>query len=405
MSAFKHLFRRDSLLVPDILTRALRNVKRGAYPRITSTILHEAAIALHAPIPSILDKSVTPPSGDKRDFISLSIYYWPNPSTVDGLPYVYRDGQVNPECANYDRQAFVTMVQQVEVLTLAYALQGDERFAERAARVLRSWFLDPATGMYPRMLFAQYIPGNNVPVLWPDYPPRYVPGMNGRGGAFVSFGGVIEDLHLVPLTDCIRLLEPSPHWTDRDRAGLRTWYSQYADWLLTHQHGLDEAACRNNHGSWYWADIACFLEFTGRHSEALTAIPAIFPTRLDLQVAPDGSQPEELGRAVSMNYTAFGLCSFTNIALSAARVGYDVWQVVSPGGRTLRSAVDWFVPYLTGERAWTWPQFRPFDEMAVVGSLAACAARYPGAGYDQVLRRLPFLPSDHPLRLAYDIGE
>src|SRR5262245_38542596 len=37
---------------------------------------------------SVMDKSIVPPSGDKHDFMSLSRYWWPNPNTPDGLPYV-----------------------------------------------------------------------------------------------------------------------------------------------------------------------------------------------------------------------------------------------------------------------------------------------------------------------------
>ena len=46
---------------------------------------------------SVMQKEKTPPSGDKHDYLSLSIYSWPNPKTKDGLPYITRDGQVNPD--------------------------------------------------------------------------------------------------------------------------------------------------------------------------------------------------------------------------------------------------------------------------------------------------------------------
>ena len=399
----KDAFRRDCLLIPDRFDQAILKSKKGAFPEVACRLIKDAEQALHAAPRSVLEKPIMPPSGDMRDYLSLSIYYWPDPASKDGLPYCYKDGQVNPESYQTDRGRFIDMVRDVESLSIAYAMTGDERFAAHAARLLHTWFLDEKTGMLPRMLFAQYIPGDEVAVLWPDYPPRLVPGIDGRKGVYVSFGGVIEDLHLVPLTDCIRLLGASPHWTAAHEAGIKKWYGDYTDWLLTHQHGLDEAACRNNHGSWYWADIACFLEFTGRQQEAKARIAAIFPERLDMQVEPDGSQPEELVRAISMNYTAFGLCSFTNMAVSGQRFGFDAWSVKGSAGRSLRRAVDWFVPYLTGTREWTWRQIRPFDELAVIGSLAACATRFPDGGYDDILRQLPFLPPDHRFRLLYNL--
>lgn len=397
-------FRRDSLLIPRLIPQVREKVRRGEYSRIVPRLLSEAESLLSCRPGSLLDKPIVPPSGDKRDYISLSIYYWPHPDTPDGLPYVYRDGHINPECERYDRRAFMEMIHRVEVLSWAYLLREDERFARKAGDLLRTWFLDDVTGMHPRMLFAQYIPGENVPVLWPDYPPRYVPGTEGRQGAYVSFGGVIEDLHLVPLTDSLRLLNASPNWSEADRQGMRSWYRQYTEWLLTHPHGLDEAACRNNHGSWYWADIASFLAFTGERARACELLAPVFPQRLDMQLDPDGSQPEELVRAVSMNYTSFGLCSLTNIAIAGAEAGYDAWEVVTPAGCSLRKAVDWFIPYLTRAKPWTWPQYKPFDDWGVVGSLAACAERYPASGYDAVLRQLGLVPADHPIRLFYDMG-
>ena len=40
----------------------------------------------------------------KNDYVSLATYYWPNPSTNDGLPYISKDGQANPEGDIYDKQ-------------------------------------------------------------------------------------------------------------------------------------------------------------------------------------------------------------------------------------------------------------------------------------------------------------
>ena len=46
---------------------------------------------------SVMDKDVTPPSGDKHDYMSQAPYWWPDPSKPDGLPYIRKDGQRNPE--------------------------------------------------------------------------------------------------------------------------------------------------------------------------------------------------------------------------------------------------------------------------------------------------------------------
>ena len=35
--------------------------------------------------------------GDKHDYLSFGSYWWPDPDKPDGLPYIRRDGGVNPE--------------------------------------------------------------------------------------------------------------------------------------------------------------------------------------------------------------------------------------------------------------------------------------------------------------------
>jgi len=57
----------------------------------------EADEALKAGPFSVMDKKLTPPSGDKHDYMSFGPYWWGGPKKADGLPYIRRDGQVNPE--------------------------------------------------------------------------------------------------------------------------------------------------------------------------------------------------------------------------------------------------------------------------------------------------------------------
>ena len=60
-------------------------------------LIRKAEKAMTQPVPLLTDKEVVPPSGDKRDYTSLAIYFWPDSTSPDGLPYVRRDGHVNPE--------------------------------------------------------------------------------------------------------------------------------------------------------------------------------------------------------------------------------------------------------------------------------------------------------------------
>ena len=46
---------------------------------------------------TVVDKTQTPASGDKHDYISMGPYWWPDPAQPTGEPYIRRDGEVNPE--------------------------------------------------------------------------------------------------------------------------------------------------------------------------------------------------------------------------------------------------------------------------------------------------------------------
>src|SRR5215213_2458123 len=95
---------------------------------------------------SVMEKKNNPPSGDKHDYMSLAPYFWPDPSKPNGLPYIRKDGQTNPEVKDYlDKEYMPRLCELVQTLALAYYFSGDERYANHAATLLKKWFLDPAT--------------------------------------------------------------------------------------------------------------------------------------------------------------------------------------------------------------------------------------------------------------------
>lgn len=319
---------------------------------------------------SVTGKEALPPSGDRHDYMSQAPYFWPNPQTANGLPYVRRDGERNPEINKYpDHENLDRMVAAVETLALAYTFKGDEAYAAKAAELLRGWFLDAPTRMNPNLQFAQAIPGVNT----------------GRGI------GLIETRGLTRLVDAVGLLAPSKSWTAADQRRLQAWFAAFLQWMMESKNGRDEAASKNNHGSFYDLQTACFALFVGKTELAETILRSARHKRIDLQIAADGSQPLEMERTRSWSYSVFNLEALMQLARLGETAGVDLWNYRTADGRGIRKALEYLLPFAVGERRWTAKQLGEWQPQALFPLLRQAASRYTDAPYQAWLAKLPAL--------------
>ncbi|MBI3875757.1 MAG: alginate lyase family protein [Verrucomicrobia bacterium] len=275
--------------------------------------------------PSVMQKAKPAPSGDKHDYFSTAPYFWPDPEKKDGLPYIRKDGKVNPESHNEasDSPRQSRMSHAAETLALAYYFTGKEVYAEKAARLLRVWFLDAETKMNPNFNFAQAVPGVN----------------NGRGT------GMIESRGLALAADAASLLVGSKHWSQSDHDALVAWMRAFLEWTQTSKNGQDEHNAKNNHGSFYDMQVAHFALFVGQTNLAKQIIESAKERRIAVQFKPDGSQPLELTRADSFGYSRFNLQALFALSTLGEHVGADVWHYKTTGGADLRKGLDFLLPY------------------------------------------------------------
>ena len=336
-------------------------------------LITDADKALAVTPPSVMQKSKVPPSGDKHDYMSIAPYYWPNPETKDGLPYVRKDGKVNPEsreeAANDTLRARLVGTT-VETLALGYYFTGEEKYAEHAAKVLRTWFLEPATKMTPHFRFAQAIPGVN----------------DGRGT------GILEARGLADAADAAILLVGSKHWSAADQQALLAWGVVYFEWLTTSKNGLDERAAKNNHGTWYDVQAAKWALVLGRKDQAKEICAEAASRRIGVQIQPDGKQPLELVRTASFSYSCFNLRALSALAGLGEHAGVDLWKHRSADGRSLVAALDFLVPYLgKNPKPWTMQQIHESNDDDVLPVLRAAALATADDRYESLLKEY----SDH----------
>ena len=286
----------DRAYVRDVRARAEKG--DAAIAAAIAALEAEAKKALAISPMSVMDKAITPPSGDKHDYVSQAPYWWPDPSKPDGKPYIRKDGERNPEISKItDRDNLGRLGDAVATLSLAYAYTGREEYATHAARLVRAWFVDPATRMNPHLQFGQYIPGIN----------------QGRGI------GIIETRNLPELLDGVMLLSGSPAWTKADEDGLQAWMRAYLTWLVESPHGREESKNGNNHETWYDVQVAGLALYTGQVDVARRTLEGA-RARIATQIEPDGRQPRELERTRSWHYSEFNLAAFMDLAtLGSAR--------------------------------------------------------------------------------------
>ena len=295
-------------------------------------LIARADKALAARPASVMDKRAAPPSGDRHDYVSLARYWWPDPADPEG-PYVRRDGDTNPEIETnrFDRIALARMAREAETLALAYYYSGDTRYADGAARAIRTWFLDPATAMNPNMDFAQAVPGV----------------ANGRAE------GVLDGAGFIGVIDAAGLIAPAGSLSPAENAALESWFARYIDWMQNSANGRAEAAAGNNHGLWYDAQLARFALFA-RRPDIVRDIALHFTAgRIDRQVDGSGAMPAELTRTRSFHYSLYALDAAYTVADSAACIGIDLYAEAGPKGHSLRRATDYLAAYRG--RAADWP--------------------------------------------------
>ncbi len=324
---------------------------------------------------TVTDKPQRAPSGDTHDYLSLGRSYWPDPTKPDGLPYIELDGKVNPETETItDKAELQKLLSAVSTLSHAYFVFGDERYAEHAATLLRTWFLDPETRMNPNLEYSMIHKGH----------PEEL------GGS-----GIIDSRDFGVVPEALGLMKESKAWSAEDDAQLRAWFTQYLDWMLNTPGGRAEAELTNNHRTYYWYQAIPLLLYTGQEQLADDALRGILLPSLEEQIEPDGSQPRELARTKPFSYSVFSLIAWSRVATLAEARGLDLWHHEGQDGRgSLRRAFEYLLPYAYGEQPVTDNPVMPERMHDFARLLHRAALRLEEPGWIELSRSLMGSESD-----------
>ena len=373
------MWRLDTL---DANRARLRQDNTGLKPALTALIM-EADIALTRGPFSVTDKERPPPSGDRHDYTSLAPYWWPDPNRETGRPYVRRDGEVNPERngPDFDKIRMSQLIKDVTTLGLAYYFTSDQRYSDHAAILLDTWFNYPDTRMNPNLNYGQSIPGRT----------------DGRGI------GIIDTHKMGELIDAVQLLARDGGITARTYQGVRLWFRDYTEWLMTSPLGQDERAAKNNHGTYYDLQVIHFALFFGDCSFAEARLKDT-KKRVDAQISPFGRMPLEETRTRSLHYYVFNAQAFLGVAELARHFGGKFHEYEGRRGQSLRKVLTYLAQFSASSKSWPHQQIGRSSQPDLAYLMQWAAPYFPDKVIQDAARRSRPLIENTPQALLLPTG-
>jgi hypothetical protein len=236
----------------------------------------------------------------------------------------------------------------IGALASAYRITGNADYIRVALPHLRAWFTDTATFMHPNLQYAQAIKGR----------------FTGRGI------GIIDAIHLMEVAQGVMVMQNDPAFDKGLAKGIRGWFADYLHWLTTHQYGKDEMNAKNNHGTCWVMQTACFARLTNDTALLRFCRDRYKQVLLPDQMAADGSFPLELARTKPYGYSLFNLDAMVTICQILSDKENNLWTYQLPDGRSIRKGIAFLYPYVADKRLWTykkdvmyweeWPVAQPF---------------------------------------------
>ncbi|MDW5288135.1 alginate lyase family protein [Formosa sp. PL04] len=280
----------------------------------------------------VTNKTEIPPSKDMHDYISYAPYRWPDSTKVDGLPWVPRDGIINPisRGAGTDFRRKDDFFDAIDILSWSYYFSGDEKYSKKAMALIKVWYLNPETRVNPNLNFGQGHPGI----------------------ASGTKAGVHEWDDQSFVITALQMFEFNGVLSPEMKHGMYTWFSEYLNWLITNPMAIDAGYTRQNHANHYTFQVVGLMMYLGKNEEAKAVVEDAKQSRIADQIRPDGGQPRELGRTKSVSYSNTNLWLMTEIALMGQKLDVDLWQYETEDGRSLKKAYTFLAYYVLNPDEW-----------------------------------------------------
>ncbi len=243
-------------------------------------------------------------TGNKHNYESLSSYYWPDPNNPRG-PYINKDGYVNPETLDYDREKIDKLAQRCTLFSKAYYYTKDRKFYRAFVRQIDAWFVNKKTKMNPDMRYSQIIKR------------KY----HNQGQAH----GIIDAYAFSRVLESVRLVEEVKPLPRSSSMELKKWFKNFSTWLKSSEQGKIESKQPNNHCPYYYSlltNISIYIDDKQFVEEIIRNYPNVVLHRL---IKVDGRQPGELIRTRAFHYSNLTLSAILDFCYMMERCGVNFY--------------------------------------------------------------------------------
>jgi len=322
-------------------------IEKAAEKVLKKQILTEAAWAMQQEPITVTASFCAKSAGGKHDFFSEADYFWPDPKNPNG-PYIDRDGMTNPDNFVEHRKAMIRFSKIIGALASAYKITGDEKYVKQAVIHLKAWFINSETLMNPNLLYAQAVKGK----------------FTGRNY------GIIDSIHLMEVAQGVIVMENARAMDGETAAGVKKWFAEYTNWLMTSKPGIQEELTKNNHSTCWAMQVASFAKLCNNQA-VLDSMRVRYKTiLLPNQMGTDGSFPLEMSRTKPYGYSIFNLDAMTMLCQILSTPQDNLWDFGTPDGKSIKKGINYLYPFIADKSKWilkpdvmywdSWPVAQPF---------------------------------------------
>lgn len=273
---------------------------------------------------------------DAHYYCSMSPYYWPV-SNNNSIEYVCRDGQGNPEAADFNQWSLSDLATRLQSMALAYYFTQDRIIYRAFVKQLDVWFVNSDTKMYPNFNYSQVIPGRN----------------DNKG----TSTGIIEARPMTPIIESICLMNSCRSIGFIRNHRIKKWFSAFLEWMQSSELCLKNYKAENNIGTSYNVTLLRIALFVNS-SNLVSSICESFPLRVRSQINDNGIQPLEVTRTAAFSYSTHNLWFIVEFCTLAKSAGYT--EVYEGSKELIKSATNYLFRFIGNEKDFPHQQIKSF---------------------------------------------